>query len=61
MIIIKKRKEITTVNELSGRTEESTTNTNILILVFAEVIYSVNGLFLEIRERPEKLDNIDGS
>jgi len=36
-------------------------NTHILILVFAEVIYSVDSLFLEIRKRPEKLDNIDSS
>ena len=34
-------------------------NTHILILVFAKVIYSINSLFLEIRKRPEKLDNID--
>jgi hypothetical protein len=36
-------------------------NTHILILVFAEVIYSINSFFLEIRKRPEKLDNIDSS
>jgi hypothetical protein len=32
-----------------------------LILVFTEVVNGVNGLFLEIRECVEKLDNVDGS
>lgn len=39
----------------------TTRYTYILVLVFAEVVYSVNSLFLEIRKRPEKLDNIDSS
>jgi len=46
----------------AGRTEVvQRTNTYILILVFAEVIYSVDSLFFEIRKRPEKLDDIDSS
>jgi hypothetical protein len=58
----KKGKEITTRQQVvrSNRGPPQH-NTYILILVFAEVIYSVNGLFLEIRKRPKKLDNIDSS
>jgi hypothetical protein len=35
--------------------------TDILILVFAEVVYGIDSLFFEIRERLEKLHNVDGS
>jgi hypothetical protein len=58
-----KRKETTTSTSRQQVGQRSTTvrTRYILILVFAEVIYSVNGLFLEIRKRPEKLDNIDSS
>ena len=34
---------------------------DISILVFAEVVYCVDGVFLEIRERFEKLCNVHGS
>ena len=30
----------------------------ILVLVFAEVVYGVDGVFLEIRKRPEKLCDV---
>jgi hypothetical protein len=36
-------------------------DTDILILVFAEVVYGVDSLFFEIRECPEKLHDIDCS
>jgi hypothetical protein len=36
-------------------------DTDILILVFAEVVYGIDSLFLEIRKRNEKLHNVDGS
>jgi hypothetical protein len=52
----RKRKRNHNVNKSS---QSWTEPTYILILVFAEVIYGVNSLFLEIRKRPEKLDNVD--